>query len=300
MQNTPNILVQLVHIKGPFQGEIQEFSESEILIGRHKDCHVRFPKDLAIVSRIHARIAREGNRFKLIDKSANGTYLNNKLTQEAYLKNGDVLLFAEGGPKVSFLTKILEARQETPVQPEVSREVPEQPKLPPREKQVGISPQPPVKPKPRVDVRVDKMPVPLVIQLGPTLQSFKDLPVTIGRNPDCDFVIDHPAIAAYHARFFFTKDQYWIKDLTGQNNIRVNDQPIGDDAPLETENRISLSSQGPSFRFLGAGRLAEIEEDEPEPQAEETPVTEDNEAPPESAKKFTKASVDYIKKFLKE
>jgi len=300
MQNTPNILVQLVHIQGPFQGEIQEFSESEILIGRHKDCHVRFPKDLAIISRMHACIVREGNRFKLIDKSANGTYLNNKLSQEAYLKNGDVLLFAEGGPKVSFLTKILEARPETPDQPEVPREIPEQPKLPPKEKQADISPPPPVKPKPRVDVRVDKMPVPLVIQFGPTLQSFKELPVTIGKDPDCDFVIDHPSIAAYHARFFFTKDQYWIKDLTGRNKIRVNDQPIGDDAPLEPENQISLSSQGPSFRFLGAGRLAEIEQHEPEPQVEEQPVKEDIETPPESAKKFAKAPVDFLKKFLKE
>ena len=300
MQNTPNILVQLVHIQGPFQGEIQEFSESEILIGRRKDCHVRFPKDLAIVSRMHARIVREGNRFKLIDKSANGTYVNGKLAQEAYLKNGDVLLFAEKGPKVSFLTKILEARQETPGLPEVPRKIPAQPKLPPQEKQAGISPQPPVKPEPRVDVRVEKMSVPLVIQFGPTLQSFKELPVTIGKNPDCDFVIDHPAIAAYHARFFFTMDQYWVRDLTGQNKIRVNDQPIGDDAPLEPENRISLSSQGPSFRFLGAGRLAEIEEHEPEPQAEETPVKEDNETPLESAKKFTKAPVDFLKKFLKE
>jgi len=285
MQKTPNILVQLVHIQGPFQGEIQEFSESEILIGRRKDCHVRFPKDLTIVSRTHACIVREGNRFKLIDKSANGTYLNNKLSPEAYLKNGDVLLFAEGGPKVSFLTKILEAQPE-PVVPEPVVPDPPDP--------------PPVKPKHRVDVGGDKMPVPLVIQFGPTLQSFKELPVTIGKNPDCDFVIDHPSIAAYHARFFFSRDQYWIKDLTGQNQIRVNNQPIGDDAPLEPENRVSLSSQGPSFRFLGAGRLAEIEEHVAEPQVEETPVKENNETPTESDRKISKAPVDFIKKFLKE
>jgi len=98
----PVIVVQLVHIYGPLKGEIQEFSESMILIGRHPSCHVLFPKDVAIVSRRHAQIVREGNRFKLIDQSDNGTFVNGKRVKEAYLKDGDVLIFAEGGPKVSF------------------------------------------------------------------------------------------------------------------------------------------------------------------------------------------------------
>ena len=110
----PIIIMQLVHIQGPMKGEIQEFIESEISIGRHPSCHVRFPKDLAIISREHARIVREGNRFKLIDQSTNGTYLNGTKITEAFLKDGDILLFADGGPKVSFLTKIAEAPADLP------------------------------------------------------------------------------------------------------------------------------------------------------------------------------------------
>ena len=106
MTDKPTIIVQLVHIEGPLKGEIQDFLDSEISIGRHPSCQVQFPKDLVLISRKHALIAREGNRFKLSDQSANGTLLNGKRVTEAYLKSGDVMIFADGGPTVSFLTRI--------------------------------------------------------------------------------------------------------------------------------------------------------------------------------------------------
>jgi pSer/pThr/pTyr-binding forkhead associated (FHA) protein len=48
---------------------------------------------------------KEGNRFKLINHSKNGTYFNGKRILEAYLKDGDVLIFSQGGPRVRFLTE---------------------------------------------------------------------------------------------------------------------------------------------------------------------------------------------------
>jgi pSer/pThr/pTyr-binding forkhead associated (FHA) protein len=105
MTTIPYITVQLIHIQGSLKGEIQELSDSEILIGRHPDCQVRFSRDEVTLSRIHARIVREGNRFKVVDQSTNGTYVNGVRVPDAYLKDGDVIMFAEGGPKVSFLTR---------------------------------------------------------------------------------------------------------------------------------------------------------------------------------------------------
>ena len=61
MTDKPAIVVQLVHIEGPLKGEIQEFLEPEISIGRHPSCQVQFPKDLTIISRKHGQIIREGN-----------------------------------------------------------------------------------------------------------------------------------------------------------------------------------------------------------------------------------------------
>jgi len=275
MQAIPQISVQIVHIQGPLKGEIQEFADPEIWIGRHPSCHIRFPKDLAIISRKHAVIEREGNRFKLIDKSANGTYVNGKPVEEIYLKNGDVLVFAEGGPKVSFLTKMLEKSQEVP-RPRPSAT----PVEPPRQKSPSPAPdsrpanRPPQKTAPPVQASsepppaaAEKTQAPLIIQYGPTLQSFKELPVTIGQDPSCDFVLPHAAIESRHARISFRQGQYWIEDLTGKGRTSVDNAPISRPTPLQTECRLSLSPSGPHFRFFGAGRLAEIEEPVEEPDA---------------------------------
>ncbi len=112
MKSTPTIFVRLIHIDGPLKGKEQEFHEPVISIGRDSSCQVNFPKDLTLISRKHAKIVREGNRFKVIDQSTNGTIINGKKVKEAFLKTGDVLIIGEGGPKVSFLTETKEDRSE--------------------------------------------------------------------------------------------------------------------------------------------------------------------------------------------
>jgi pSer/pThr/pTyr-binding forkhead associated (FHA) protein len=287
MKKAPTIIIRLVHIQGPLKGEIQEFFDTEISIGRHPSCHVCFPKDLAIISREHARIVREGNRFKLIDHSTNGTYLNGKKITETNLKDGDILLFADGGPKVSFLTKLAESPSDEPLvaeRPEIRETAPSPSQLQKLSRPVSGSPQ---VPKAEIAQR------PLVIQYGPTLRQFKELPVTIGKSPTCDISIDRPGILDQHAQIFFTQGQYWVKDLTGRNQITIDGSPVPSQAALQPENRLSLSSNGPSFRFLGAGRLVEIEEaplqdtDIP-PQAPEasSSVEKKNADSPKSARKI--------------
>ncbi len=252
-----------------------------ISIGRHPSGHVHFPKDLTSISRKHAEIVREGNRFKLIDHSTNGTFVNGKRLQEAYLKDGDVLAFAEGGPKVSFLTKMMEGQPEIAnarspgAPPEIRSVSPSQIQgvgTPSPPKQPAMSPdnisRPPgaaqAEPSHAAQIPIQKIQVPLVIQYGPTLRSFNELPVTIGKNPSCDFTLDHPAILDRHAEIFFAQNQYWVKDLTGQQILSINGQPIHLQAPLTPNNSLAFSPHGPNFRFLGGGRLAEIEEPPPE------------------------------------
>lgn len=268
MKRPPVIIVQLIHISGPLKGEEQEFSEGVITIGRHPACDLHFPAELNIISRNHAEIVREGNQFKLIDHSTNGTFVNGKRVKETYLKNGDVLEFAEGGPKVSFLTQMKEAPVEAEIPPPRPKEEPlREPKkrLPEELKKEPQSPfeeKPPVRPavEEPVEIPVQKVTVPLIIQYGPTLRSFRELPITIGKNPKCGFVLDHPAIFDQHAQLFFSQNQYWIKDLTGQKSVLINGQPVVFQSPLKLNDEVALSPQGPFFRFLGEGRLAEVEE----------------------------------------
>jgi len=284
MKTPPAIVVQIVHIHGPHKGDIQEFTGDVILIGRHPSCQVRFPADLTAVSRKHAEIVREGNRFKILDKnSTNGTYINGKKIGEAFLKDGDVIAFAETGPKVSFLTQMRESRgvsepQAAPAPQQPAPRLPEQPVAEPV-------------PEPETEeVPVGHIRMPLVVQYGPTLRSFKELPVVIGKGSRCDFVLPHPALCDRHLQIFFWQGRYYVKDLTGQKAVRINQSPIGVQAPLNTDDDLSLSPQGPTFRFLGEGRLMEVEHPDQVPEGpvkpETTPGASDPKPSPSLFKRF--------------
>lgn len=268
MPQMPNITVQLVHIQGPLKGQIQDFTAFPVQIGRHSSCQVRFDKDLTTISRRHARIERQGNRFRIIDASTNGTYVNGKRIADVYLRDGDVITFSENGPKASFLTKIESgslAEPSAPTQQAMAPAVPSQPAIP---SPPPVSPARPEAPRqtdagltvgPDRQVPVMSATAPLVIQFGPTLRSYNQLPVTVGSDPGCDFVIPDNAVEPRHVQIFFSQEDYYAKDLTGKNMVTINGRPVGSQAVIAQGAELLLSERGPKFRFLGGGRLAEVQ-----------------------------------------
>ena len=272
MPQVPNITVQLVHIQGPLKGQIQDFSQFPVHIGRHSSCQVRFDKNLTTLSRRHARIDRQGNRFRIIDASTNGTYVNGKRIADVYLRDGDVITFTENGPKASFLTKIEagdapipQAQSAQPMPP--SPVSPAQPQMPaatpagsPAENSPPSPPEPGLTVGPGLEIPVISVNAPLVIQFGPTLQSYNLLPVTIGTDPACDFVIASDALAGRHIQIFASDNEYYAKDLTGSGMVSINGRPVGTQSVIAQGAELSLTDKGPKFRFLGGGRLAEIQD----------------------------------------
>ncbi len=293
MPQMPSITVQLVHIQGPLKGKIQDFSDFPVHIGRHSSCQVRFEKDLTTISRRHARIDRQGNRFRIIDASTNGTYVNGKRIADVYLRDGDVITFSENGPKASFLTKIETGQVPIPTPPPAqspstplpsvdpappaaspappAAPVNQQPAAPMPASPAPATPPQPAASEPALTVGPDlEIPVistnaPLVIQFGPTLQSYNLLPIVIGTAPESDFVIASGALAGRHVQIFFNENDYYAKDLTGRNVVTINGRPVGNQAVLAQGAELSLTDQGPKFKFLGGGRLAEIPDVTSEP-----------------------------------
>ncbi len=281
MQTAPVIIVQLIHIEGPLKGQIVELADTVIKIGRHPSCQLKYPADLAIISREHAVITREGNRFKITDHSSNGTIVNGRRITEIFLKDGDVITVSEGGPKVSFLTQItdkpLYAQEKVsapppepprPAQPSQSTQ-PSQP-VHPAQSASPVQPVQPVQPSQPAPTPAETKPsqknrVPLIIQYGPTLRSFDELPLTIGKHPSNGFHLDHENILDMHAEIYFADQQYWVRDLTGRQMITVNNMPVDQGRVLQANDGLALSQTGPFFRFLGNGRLSE---EEREPQIE--------------------------------
>ena len=314
MPQMPNITVQLVHIQGPMKGQIQDFSQFPVFIGRHSTCQVRFGKELTTISRKHARIERQGNRFRIIDASTNGTYVNGKRIADVYLRDGDVITFSENGPKASFLTKI-ESGQ-VPI-PSTSTAQPTQPApvapptpaapAPPQMPAPSAIPSPMAPPTPAssepsasepgltvgpdMEIPVISTSAPLVIQFGPTLQSYNLLPVTIGTDADCDFVIANSALSGRHVQIFFNENDYYAKDLTGREMVTINGRPVGTQAVLAQGAELALTGQGPKFKFLGGGRLAEIPDavSEPLEKTDATPNLPDIDESPSVPQKKSKS-----------
>ena len=86
-------------------GEAQEIIIDNIEMGRDSRCQVRFDESFPTVSRRHAAIIKEGDKWKLLQLSqTNPTLLNgNKVGIEWYLQNGDEIQLSIGGPKLGFI-----------------------------------------------------------------------------------------------------------------------------------------------------------------------------------------------------
>jgi pSer/pThr/pTyr-binding forkhead associated (FHA) protein len=86
-------------------GETQEIIVDQIELGRDPSCQVRFDESFTTVSRRHAAIVRDGDKWKLVQLSqTNPTLLNgNTVGQEWYLQSGDEIQLAVGGPKLGFI-----------------------------------------------------------------------------------------------------------------------------------------------------------------------------------------------------
>ena len=111
---------------------------------------------------------------------------------------------------------------------------------------------------PDMEIPVISTSAPLVIQFGPTLQSYNLLPVTIGTDSECEFVIAESLLSGRHVQIFFNENDYYAKDLTGRNMVTINGRPVGTQSVLAQGAELSLTDKGPKFKFLGGGRLAEI------------------------------------------
>lgn len=87
-------------------GDSQKIIIDQIELGRDKNCQVRFDDEsFPTVSRRHAAIIKEGDKWKLVQLSqTNSTFLNSRpITTEWYLENGDEIQLSVGGPRLGFI-----------------------------------------------------------------------------------------------------------------------------------------------------------------------------------------------------
>lgn len=100
-----------VHLSGSHRGNTEIFDSKKISIGTDAVNDLRFdPVIDGNTSQYHAEILLGEYDYVLKDKgSSKGTIVNNRVVREIVLKDGDLIEFGAGGPKVRFRIKADEA-----------------------------------------------------------------------------------------------------------------------------------------------------------------------------------------------
>lgn len=96
-----------VHLTGSRRGNTEVFASDMISIGTDDEALLHFDPEIdRNTSRYHARIQLQECDYVLEDQgSAKGTLVNNRLVSKIVLKDGDLIEFGAGGPKVRFRVK---------------------------------------------------------------------------------------------------------------------------------------------------------------------------------------------------
>lgn len=69
-------------------------------------------------------------------------------------------------------------------------------------------------------------------------RSFRTSPISMGRDPNSDLVLDHPTVSANHSQIFFKSNQWWIQDNQSTNGTTLNQVKIEEPMVLTSEDQI--------------------------------------------------------------
>lgn len=78
-----------------------------------------------------------------------------------------------------------------------------------------------------------------------------DTQVLIGREQDCQIVLDHPAVSKHHARISNINGQWMIEDFQSSNGTFVNGQRIYQAQTIRSSDVIGLGSLSFGFQEVG-------------------------------------------------
>ena len=212
----------------------------EVLIGRRNEREAvgldLSPDDM--VSRIHARIWREGGEVRIEDLgSRSGTFVNDsKIEQAQVLRHGELIRLGE--TQLSFKSGLLARRK---------KKAPKGTRNPGRKRP---KPQPVKLEAPSPESLPGNASVGLHVELtfdGSTrLEVFDRAEIFIGRkHPEGDISLDLSAdllVSRMHARIWQTRGICWVEDLGSTHGTLLNGESIDGAAVVNTADKVQIGS----------------------------------------------------------
>jgi pSer/pThr/pTyr-binding forkhead associated (FHA) protein len=73
---------------------------------------------------------------------------------------------------------------------------------------------------------------------GISERSFRSSPISMGRDPNSDLVLDHPTVSANHSQIYFKGNQWWLQDNQSTNGTKVNQVKVEEPMVLTSGDEI--------------------------------------------------------------
>jgi pSer/pThr/pTyr-binding forkhead associated (FHA) protein len=211
-------MLRLMMRRGPTPGAIYELEDAEITIGRGSKNQIVIRDDE--VSREHCRLIRQSGHYEVIDlNSSNGTFVNGQRVVGAWmLQPGSII---ELGDSIT-----LEYERLSYDFQEIASE-----SLRSAHHHAEAT---------AVQYRHS-----LLMTMGPSVgytYPLRDVIITVGRDLSNDIVIHDPEISRYHLRLRRQKQGYCAEDMGSTNGTYLNDTPLEEIEPLESDDVLKLGS----------------------------------------------------------
>ena len=173
-----------------------------LLFGRDENADIRFPDRLIFTSGRHFEIRKSSTEFEITDlNSSNGTLLNGKM-------------LVPGIPTELYDGDVIRIGDDL------------------FGASIGMSFHDPGQYAPLEGFS---------FQAEVPAKLLKDTEIIIGRNKDCDLVLDSPNVSRWHARLETQDSTYWITDLESMNGTSLNGKRISR-ARLEEGDQVKIGS----------------------------------------------------------
>ena len=104
----------------------------------------------------------------------------------------------------------------------------------------------------------------LVLQRGGepgVIWSLERRTITVGRNSDCEIVLDDRQVSRYHARIIWRKDHYEVEDLGSKNGTHLNGREVSGPETLHDGDEVQIALRY-KLAFVDAGATAPLVLDE--------------------------------------
>jgi eukaryotic-like serine/threonine-protein kinase len=203
------------------------FTTAPLVVGRALPADIVLDRPERYVSKQHCEILRQGERILVRDLgSTNGTFLGDMRLERDVFYEWPPSSSIQLGP----FNLLLKEKETLPA--------------------AASLPQDPAAPASEI-TRIQAVPFLVCLEAVPSEMKLLEKPITIGRAPDCDMVVNFAQVSKYHCRVQRQGDRIELVDLNSTNGTYLGSKRLAASTPVQWDGKTAFSVGPATFRLGG-------------------------------------------------